>query len=107
MLFKRILVQLFKLGKLPLALLGLLLKASLLLFGFLFFPVLLLLLSPLFTLLIPSALLRLVLLCALGPLHRHRLGLSDPLNVFNEGLLDLVVTHQSIERFLEFLLLGF
>lgn len=99
--FVGVFVKLLKLCKLPLALLSLLRDASLLLLCFNLSFILCLLFSPLFALLVSSALLELVLCSAFGALSSHLLGLGHPLDVLDEHLLDLVVTHQPIESFLE------
>lgn len=46
-----------------------------------------------------------VLGLAVSLLRDHLLSLGNPLDVFDEGLLDLIITHASVEGFLAFSLL--
>ena len=46
-------------------------------------------------------------LVTLSSLEHHSLCLTDPLDVFDEGLLDLIVTHLAIKVFLTVILLLF
>ena len=105
LLFIGVLIQLLELGELPLALLGFLLLLAFLLLCTDLGSYTVTLLLKFAALLIAFFSLLLVLLVALRSLHDHFLGLLDPLDVLDHGLLDLVVAKAPIEALLQVVLL--
>lgn len=100
MFLVRVLFKGCKLCKLPLAALTLLLLASFFLFGAYFSALFFSLLCESFAVFSSSALLFFVLKVTLSFLEHNLLDRLNPLDVFDEGLLDLVVAHAAVELFL-------
>ena len=94
-------VKLIKLLLVPLPLLLSLLLSALFLSRLVLVILLLALFGHLFTRIIALLALLVVFLLTLRFLLDHLLGLTDPFDVLDESLLDLVVTHSSIEVFLD------
>lgn len=95
-----ILLEFGELSQFPFALSLLLLLFALLLLPFDFFFACFLFLEVFLALLITLTPLRRILGLSLVALHDTDLGLRNPLNVLKQGLLDLIVTHLSIELLL-------
>lgn len=102
-----VLIEGRKLCKLPLSALALLLFASLLLLGADFSALSFSLLRESLAIFSPGALFFFVLEAALSFLEHDLLDRLNPLDVFDESLLDLVVAHASVELFLKLVLLVF